>query len=602
MKDICKSFEQKANLELDKICLIYSGSKLNEDLTFIQIASQLDKQRKEMTILVNEIDSDTQNTGENFVKSKEVICPTCGGNSQLKVNNYKMSLFNCKLKHKTNCLSLDKFESSQIVDESKIICGVCKNNDKYRAYYHKFYSCNSCNLNLCPLCKNSHSKIHQNIIPYEQKNYICKTHNEIYNSYCEQCKVDLCVFCEGNHENHNVLYFGKIMPKINDIKGNLSNLKQTIDKFKIETEKIIGIINEMNNNLNKYYQICDYIINNNIEVKNRNYSTLYNIKAVNNNNFQAIEELETIINEKDISVKFKKIMKLKNKMEILNNSKEGNNDITIVYNINKGEDKVKIFGSNFVKNNINNCKIIYQNREYELKEYFEDFSKSDSKLQIKLTEINNIQDTSYMFYECTSLISLPDIEKWNTEFITSMRCMFFGCSSIVSLPGISKFNMEYVENMSWMFSGCTSLTNLPDISKWKISNVYSLNGLFYKCESLLSLPDISEWDTKNVSSMSCMFYGCSKLTSFPDISKWNISNVKEINEFFFECSSLKSIPDISKWDTSNIINMDGMFYGCSSLSELPNLSVLNIKNVKSKDWMFYGCKESLNIPKKFLSL
>jgi surface protein len=219
------------------------------------------------------------------------------------------------------------------------------------------------------------------------------------------------------------------MPKINDIKGNLSNLKQTIDKFKIETEKIIGIINEMNNNLNKYYQICDYIINNNIEVKNRNYSTLYNIKAVTNNNFQAIKELETIINEKDISVKFKKIMKLKNKMEILNNSKEGNNDITIVYNINKGEDKVKIFGSNFVKNNINNCKIIYQNREYELKEYFEDFSKSDSKLQIKLTEINNIQDTSYMFYECTSLISLPDIEKWNTEFITSMRCMFFGCSS-----------------------------------------------------------------------------------------------------------------------------------------------------------------------------
>jgi surface protein len=131
-------------------------------------------------------------------------------------------------------------------------------------------------------------------------------------------------------------------------------------------------------------------------------------------------------------------------MDILNNSKEGNNEITIVYNIKKGEDKVKIFGSNFVKNNINNCKIIYQNREYELKEYFEDFSKNDSKLQIKLTEINNIQDTSYMFYECTSLISLPDIEKWNTEFITSMSCMFFGCSSIVSLPGISEFNMEYV--------------------------------------------------------------------------------------------------------------------------------------------------------------
>ena len=390
------------------------------------------------------------------------------------------------------------------------------------------------------------------------------------------------------------------MPKINDIKSNLNSLKETIDKFKFETEKIIKIIQEMNSNLDKYYQICSDIINNNIEVKNRNYSTLYNIKMVNNYNFNAIKDLEIIINEKVI--KFKKIMELKNQMEGLNYSKEGSNEITIVYKINKEQDKIKIFGSNFVKNNINNCKILYQNKEYELKEYFENFSKNDSQLQIKLKGINNIIDTSYMFYECTSLISLPDLEKWNTEYITSMRCMFFGCSSIVSLPGISKFNMEYVENMSWMFSGCTSLANLPDISKWQISNVYSLNGLFYKCESLVSLPDISKWDTKNVSSMSCMFYGCSRLASFPDISKWNISNVKDINELFYECTSLKSLPDISKWDTSNIINMDGMFYGCASLSELPNLSVLNIKNVKSKDWMFYGCKEGLNIPKQFLSL
>ena len=602
MKDICKSFASKVSVEIDTIYFIYSSSKLNKELTFSQCANQYDKQRKKMSVLVYEIDENDTNIEENFVKSKEIICPTCGGNSQLKIKNYKMSLFNCKLKHNTNNLTLDKFNNSQLVDESTIICDKCKVNNKFSTYNHIFYICNSCNLNLCPLCRKSHLKIHQNIIKYDQKNYICKSHNEIYNSFCEQCKVDLCVFCEGEHENHNVVYYGKIMPKINDIKSNLNNLKEVIGKFKIEIENIIKIIKEMNYNLDKYYQICSDIINNNIEVKNRNYSTLYNIKIINNSNFNTIKDLETIINENDISEKFKKIMKLKNQMESLNNSKEGNNEITIVYNINKEENKIKIFGSNFVKNNINNCKILYQNKEYELKEYFEAFSKKDSMLQIKLRGINNIIDASYMFYECTSLIYLPDIDKWDTDFITSMRCMFFGCSSIVSLPGISKFNMEYLENMSWMFSGCTSLANLPDISNWQIPNVYSLNGLFYKCESLVSLPDISKWDTKNVSSMSCMFYGCSKLICFPDISKWNISNVKDINELFYECTSLISLPDISKWDTSNIINMDGMFYGCSSLSELPNLSLLNIKNVKSKDWMFYGCKEGLNIPKQFLSL
>ena len=123
------------------------------------------------------------------------------------------------------------------------------------------------------------------------------------------------------------------MPKINDIKSNLNSLKETIDKFKFETEKIIKIIQEMNSNLDKYYQICSDIINNNIEVKNRNYSTLYNIKMVNNYNFNAIKDLEIIINEKVISEKFKKIMELKNQMEGLNYSKEGSNEIIKIKNM-----------------------------------------------------------------------------------------------------------------------------------------------------------------------------------------------------------------------------------------------------------------------------
>ena len=180
MKDICKSFASKVSVEIDKIYFIYSSSKLNKELTFSQCANQYDKQRKKMTVLVYEIDQNDTNIEENFVKSKEIICPTCGGNSQLKIKNYKMNLFNCKLKHNTNNLTLDKFNNSQLVDESTIICDKCKANNKFSTYNHIFYICNSCNLNLCPLCRKSHLKIHQNIIKYDQKNYICKSHNEIY--------------------------------------------------------------------------------------------------------------------------------------------------------------------------------------------------------------------------------------------------------------------------------------------------------------------------------------------------------------------------------------------------------------------------------------
>ena len=55
---------------------------------------------------------------------------------------------------------------------------------------------------------------------------------------------------------------------------------------------------------------------------------------------------------------------------------------------------------------------------------------------------------SYMFYghyyksdydcDCKSLISLPDISKWNTKDVTDMSYMFYNCSSLSSLPDISK--------------------------------------------------------------------------------------------------------------------------------------------------------------------
>ena len=41
--------------------------------------------------------------------------------------------------------------------------------------------------------------------------------------------------------------------------------------------------------------------------------------------------------------------------------------------------------------------------------------------------------------------------------------MFYRCSSLTSLPNIRKWNTNNVINMEGIFQGCTSLTNLPDI-------------------------------------------------------------------------------------------------------------------------------------------
>ena len=71
--------------------------------------------------------------------------------------------------------------------------------------------------------------------------------------------------------------------------------------------------------------------------------------------------------------------------------------------------------------------------------------------------------------------------------------------------------------MNSMFSNCFSLISLPDISKWDTKNVIYMSSMFSNCSSLTSLPDISKWDTKKVKKMNMnnMFDGCPKLLNKP---------------------------------------------------------------------------------------
>ena len=78
-----------------------------------------------------------------------------------------------------------------------------------------------------------------------------------------------------------------------------------------------------------------------------------------------------------------------------------------------------------------------------------------------------------MFNNCSSLLSLPDISKWNTDNVTSMTSMFNNCLSLSSLPDISKWNIDNVEDMSWMFHDCSSLLIIPNFSKFERNSLYS---------------------------------------------------------------------------------------------------------------------------------
>ena len=459
MKDIFKKYTQKLEKDINSLYFVYSGNIiLNDELNFEMIANKDDKLRNKMNIVVN--DKNYSELNSPIKKSKDIICPKCFENIKINIEDYNVFLYDCKNAHEIENISLNEFEETQKVDISKIKCNICKETNKNETSNNIFYRCNSCQKNLCPICKYSHDKTHY-IINYNQKNYICEKHNEIFTLYCKVCKNNICMYCENEHNNHDIISFGKMMPTKEKLGNYKEKLKKTIDKFKRDIEEMINILNKTMENIQHYYNIIYDIINiNNDSNRKVNYEILYNISKIYDNNI--LEDLNDIINDDNINNKFKKIKNIYDKMTIKHIK-----SLNIEYKINKNQNIIRIFGSKFVKNNKDKCKIIIEGKEYELTDEFNinNCNKINKSLQLKLKGIKNITNMSYMFKGSESLVSLPNISNMDTLNITNMSYLFFGCTSLKILPDISNWNTSNVTNMSYMFCGCSSLFYLPDISK-----------------------------------------------------------------------------------------------------------------------------------------
>ena len=144
-------------------------------------------------------------------------------------------------------------------------------------------------------------------------------------------------------------------------------------------------------------------------------------------------------------------------------------EILISY-INNNKKDVRIFGDKFVEKNKDKCKIYYNNKERELVSHIiNEETINNNIIKIYLRIYKDIDDVSYMFDSCESLLSFTDISKYiNTLLFIDINHMFSGCKSLSSLPDISKWKTNKVSDMSYTFKDCESLSSLPDISNWNI--------------------------------------------------------------------------------------------------------------------------------------
>ena len=242
------------------------------------------------------------------------------------------------------------------------------------------------------------------------------------------------------------------------------------------------------------------------------------------------------------SEKLEKMNQFKDRHFYLDDKKEYDEDVIL-----------RLFGNNFVNKNKNKCKIIYKNKKYKLKDYFEEIEAEYiinpdifNLVKLRIIFMNNCIDLSNMFYGCYHLISF--LESPKKQLTQDIAC----CNDIIDGYDSNKFLCKEIKLNN--YSGNIDNNNLfyykyfnqLALSSKKIIKTFNMRYMFAGCISLISLPNILNLDTSHVSDMLALFFGCNSLKSIPDISNWDISSTTDIGAMFLECNSLKSLPDISK--------------------------------------------------------
>ena len=276
-----------------------------------------------------------------------------------------------------------------------------------------------------------------------------------------------------------------------------------------ENEKKIKLFNPdfVNKNKNKF----KFIYNNKIYPLQNEFFYEYKINIEKNKKFKIILicyinffNIMEITKECESFVKFNKLKKYrtnKNKYsEYLKCSFYGISKM--IYKIEPGEDKIKIFGFYFVEKNKDKCIIIYKDKIFPLKVYFSinDIDKEDYKLEIILIELDKILDKSYMFYNCSSLEEFPlSKEEEKKELKNSEKLE-------------ESFEDYTINNTTSIFESHSLLSFSVKKSKWCSCLCTNMSFMFAECSSLISLPNLSNWSTENVVDMSYLFLRCTSLT------------------------------------------------------------------------------------------
>lgn len=174
-------------------------------------------------------------------------------------------------------------------------------------------------------------------------------------------------------------------------------------------------------------------------------------------------------------------------------------------------------------------------------------------------------DFSYLFNNQSKMTGVSTLANWNTSSVLDMQYMFYNCSSLTSVP---LFDTSKVTNMNNMFGACGYLTSVP---AYDTSNVTSMASMFNYCSNLTTIP---QYDTSKVTNMNSMFANCAKLVSIPLL---DLSCVTDFE--LFGSSTMNALTDLGGFKNlgaeRSATSPSNFLRYCSNLTHDSLMNVIN---------------------------
>lgn len=154
--------------------------------------------------------------------------------------------------------------------------------------------------------------------------------------------------------------------------------------------------------------------------------------------------------------------------------------------------------------------------------------------------------TNWQYNNGGDRLKLKEILSWGV-FNLNLNATFYGCSNL-KLDNVIGVPILATANLGNLFRNCTSLVTISNLGRWDVSLVTSFIAMFQGCT--LFNGSFIGWNTISATNFQNFLSGCTNFNQ--SLNYFIMTNVTSIQNMLFGATNFNQ--DISDWDIRNLTN------------------------------------------------